>query len=366
MADEMKYAQAKESDRLADPEVCQKRERVRDIITFVKPAWYDFDCDYHEPGAFLDHQANTFYFFPSTALILLKSLPLRSYQFPRGSTLPQIHEGLAHRYNRENEDDPVFQTLEVLHLRECFGIQVPDHAHDEVIKIGLPDPDSVSDMGDEIPVAAWAAFDVNGEANLESWQCWFDLFQPSNGPTRQDAARLFDDWSWGVGPSSEARQSSQVSPCTRPRIQHVVPSDTNRTPCIRGGIGGDPDERHGTIRAEPGAQCCNDKAGHTYPKLSSENLSAHWLREHVSADTGSMKVLEKFPMYPGKRHLVAKQLSTDHACVRCGIPNPRIYRLARESRLQDMGTRGTATPMYERDVWWKERGHCLKNAEGDA
>lgn len=133
-----------------------------------------------------DEQAKYFYFFffPRAALILLESSPRRSYQFPRGSTLYQIHRDLVRRYNRDSADDPIFQILEILGMREYLGIRLPDTVRDEVIKIGVPYLDKIPDADDDIPLVAWEVFnDANEEFNVEGWEDWYDAVQSSACPS---------------------------------------------------------------------------------------------------------------------------------------------------------------------------------------
>lgn len=70
-----------------------------------------------------------------------------------------------------------------------------------------------------------------------------------------------------------------MSPRTRPRIHHIVPSDDDQTPCLRGGIGNDSRNNDGTVRAQVDVQCCSSPKGHLYQKLSEDNFSAHWPQE---------------------------------------------------------------------------------------
>jgi hypothetical protein len=163
------------------------------------------DC--HEYTRNLQEMAKAFYFLPRTALILLESSPPRSYRFPRGFTLHHIYQDLVCRYNKDSSDDPIFQILEILGMRDYLGIRLPDTIRDEVIKIGVPGLDTVPDDADDIPLAAWEVFNnANESLNVESWQDWYDLVQPnvcpslkpdnSNLTVQEDAAELFGDFSW--------------------------------------------------------------------------------------------------------------------------------------------------------------------------
>lgn len=278
-----------------------------------------------------DGRAKAFYFLPRTALILLESSPPRSYQFPRGFTLHHIYQDLVCRYNKDSSDDPIFQTLEILGMRDYLGIRLPDTIRDEVIKIGVPDLDAAPDDVDDIPLAAWEVFnDANEGLNVESWQDWYDLVQPnfcpslkpddSNLTVQEDAAELFDDFSWGIDHSGEVSRSVQMSPRMRPPIYHIVPSNDDNIPCLRGGVG-DNSSKIGS--ADPGEledQCCSSLKGHLYYMLSEDNLSEHWPQEYVSVNPGQMNVLERCQKHPAKRHVVVKQVPADHCCVRCDFP----------------------------------------------
>lgn len=237
-----------------------------------------------------DERARSFYFSPRAALILLESSPRRPYQFLRGSTLYQIHRDLVRRCNRDSADDPIFQILEILGMREYLGIWLPDTVRDEVIKIGVPYLDKIPDADDDIPLVAWEVFnDANEEFNVEGWEDWYDAVQSSAYPSlrpgdsnptvQEDAAEIFDDWSWDVDHSGEVSRSVEMSPRTRPRIHHIVPIDDDQTPCLRGGIGNDSRNNDGTVRAQVDVQCCSSPKGHLYHKLSEDNFSAHWPQE---------------------------------------------------------------------------------------
>ncbi|KAF3053841.1 hypothetical protein E8E11_010820 [Didymella keratinophila] len=118
-----------------------------------------------------DGRAKSFYFLPRTGLILLENSPRRSYQFPRGFTLHHIHHYLVYHWNEYSSDDPIFRILEILGMRDYLGIRLPDIISNEVIKIGVPDLDTVPGDADDIPLAAWEVFnDTNGGLKVESWQ----------------------------------------------------------------------------------------------------------------------------------------------------------------------------------------------------
>jgi hypothetical protein len=329
-----------------------------------------------------DGRAKAFCFFPRTALVLLESSPLRWYQFPQGSTLLQIYEDLVRRYNRELRDDPVFQILEILELWDCLGVQYPDELHDEMIRIGLPDFNTVSEIGSDIPLAASEAFhDADEGLNVESWQDWYGLVELTPCPTlgctysdlseQEDAAELFADWSWDIDHSGEAARSIDMSPFTRPGVCHNIPSDSDKSPCLRGGVGDDSSELDGTGPVD--AQRCNNAKGHAYHRLSEDNFSAHWPQGHASADNGQINALEKYQKHP-KRHVVTKQVPADHCCFRCDFPNPRLYRQARVSRPWDSDNHETAIdpvsegrrPLWECDVLWKKCKYCLMEVDGNA
>lgn len=115
---------------------------------------------------------------------------------------------------------------------------------------------------------------------------------------------MFAGWSWEIDQTRGISKSVQMSPRTRPRIYHIIPTNDDKASCLRGRVDGDPSKIDGVDRTQVDIQRCISPKGQLYHRLPEDNFSAHWTQEYVSANPEQIEVFKKCQKHPGKGTLL--------------------------------------------------------------
>ena len=73
--------------------------------------------------------------------------------------------------------------MDILDVREEFGIQTPDTTPDEVVKVSAPDVERMSLLNNKTPIIAWESFDYEPTCNeTDQDDDWYNVAPPSPCP----------------------------------------------------------------------------------------------------------------------------------------------------------------------------------------
>ncbi|KAH7384098.1 hypothetical protein DE146DRAFT_215130 [Phaeosphaeria sp. MPI-PUGE-AT-0046c] len=103
-----------------------------------------------------DLSTTSFYFYPWSSTIVVPGLPSQILKFPRGTSLPDIHDFLNSEYKAKEPDACVAIVRKIMDARAKMGIQLPELLLNESVVISVPEVrDGEVQIDDTVEIAAW-------------------------------------------------------------------------------------------------------------------------------------------------------------------------------------------------------------------